>query len=110
MPDRLSPSSGTAFHSLHATSQALQPMQTEVSVKKPIRGGCSRYPARPAGSGGITHLGTSLVGDARALGVLPDQAAQPGAARAAAGTDVAGHRLDFLDVHVRVEGQRREFV
>src|SRR6202012_3738683 len=34
MPDRLSPSSGTSFHSLHATSQALQPMQTEVSVKK----------------------------------------------------------------------------
>src|SRR5689334_11515514 len=33
-----SPSSGTMFHSLHATSQALQPMQIEVSVKKPIRG------------------------------------------------------------------------
>src|SRR5438270_3727484 len=27
---------GTWFHSLHATSQALQPMQIEVSVKKPI--------------------------------------------------------------------------
>ena len=39
MPVRLSPSSGTAFHSLQATSQALQPMQTEVSVKNPIRGG-----------------------------------------------------------------------
>jgi hypothetical protein len=26
------------FHSLHATSQALQPMHTDVSVKKPIRG------------------------------------------------------------------------
>jgi hypothetical protein len=24
------------FHSLHATSQALQPMQIDVSVKKPI--------------------------------------------------------------------------
>ncbi len=35
------PSSGTAFHSLQATSQALQPMQTEVSVKNPIRGGWS---------------------------------------------------------------------
>src|SRR6266516_3424620 len=31
------PSSGTRFHSLHATSQALQPMQIDVSVKKPIR-------------------------------------------------------------------------
>src|SRR5699024_3125146 len=28
-----SPSMGTSFHSLHATSQALQPMQIEVSVK-----------------------------------------------------------------------------
>jgi len=36
------PSSGTAFHSLQATSHALHPMQIEVSVKKPIRGGCSR--------------------------------------------------------------------
>ncbi len=41
MPVRLRPSSGTAFHSLHATSQALHPMHTDVSVKKPIRGGCS---------------------------------------------------------------------
>ena len=39
IPVRDRPSSGTWFHSLHATSQALQPMQTEVSVKKPTRGG-----------------------------------------------------------------------
>ena len=32
---------GSVFHSLQATSQALQPMQTEVSVKKPTRVGCS---------------------------------------------------------------------
>src|SRR5579884_282109 len=31
------PSCGIRFHSLHATSHALQPMQTEVSVKKPTR-------------------------------------------------------------------------
>ena len=31
------PSTGTAFHSLHATSHALQPMQIDVSVKKPTR-------------------------------------------------------------------------
>src|SRR3954462_15525843 len=37
MPVNDSPSSGTWFHSLHATSQALQPMHTEVSVKKPTR-------------------------------------------------------------------------
>ena len=30
--------SGIWFHSLQATSQALQPMQTEVSVKNPTRG------------------------------------------------------------------------
>ena len=41
MPRRLSPSSGTWFHSLQATSQALHPMQMEVSVKKPTRSGCS---------------------------------------------------------------------
>jgi hypothetical protein len=34
---------GTRFHSLQATSQALQPMHTEVSVKKPIRG-CASAP------------------------------------------------------------------
>ncbi len=41
MPVSRSPSSGTAFHPLQATSQALQPMHTEVSVKNPIRGGRS---------------------------------------------------------------------
>src|SRR5687767_12494004 len=35
MPSRLKPSAGTAFHSLQATSHALHPMQTLVSVKKP---------------------------------------------------------------------------
>src|SRR5690242_11240254 len=34
-PSRLNPSSGTPFHSLHATSHALHPMQIVVSVKKP---------------------------------------------------------------------------
>ena len=35
------PSPGTSFQVLHATSHALQPMHTEVSVKNPTRGGCS---------------------------------------------------------------------
>ncbi len=39
MPVSRSPPEGTAFHSLQATSQALQPMHTEVSVKNPTRGG-----------------------------------------------------------------------
>ena len=43
---------GSVFHSLHATSQALQPMQTEVSVKKPTRlGWPASYPAWAATSG-----------------------------------------------------------
>ncbi len=39
MPLSEIPSSGTPFHSLQATSHALQPMQTDVSVKNPTRGG-----------------------------------------------------------------------
>src|SRR3954454_5780937 len=43
---------GSVFHSLHATSQALQPMHTEVSVKKPTRFGWSgSYPASSVTSG-----------------------------------------------------------
>jgi hypothetical protein len=42
-PLQTSPSSGTRFHSLHATSHALHPMQTLVSVKNPIRG-CASSP------------------------------------------------------------------
>ncbi len=45
---RSGPSSGTRFHSLQATSQALQPMQTEVSVKNPIRGPAVIAPLLPA--------------------------------------------------------------
>src|SRR5947199_5528757 len=40
-PVHARPSSGIRFHSLHATSHALHPMQTEVSVKKPTRSSCS---------------------------------------------------------------------
>ena len=38
---------GRPFHSLHATSHALQPMHTLVSVKNPTRCGCAAYPASP---------------------------------------------------------------
>ena len=34
-------SPGTSFHSLQATSHALQPMHSDVSVKKPTRGRAS---------------------------------------------------------------------
>ena len=55
-PSRLNPSSGTPFHSLHATSHALQPMHTDVSVKKPLRAGASSQPALSAtcGSGPLS--------------------------------------------------------
>src|SRR3954470_21888770 len=36
MPVKLKPSPGSWFHCLHATSHALQPMQTVVSVKNPL--------------------------------------------------------------------------
>src|SRR3712207_3015757 len=36
-PSQEKGSLGTSFHSLQATSHALQPMHTDVSVKKPIR-------------------------------------------------------------------------
>src|SRR4028119_482430 len=35
-PENSNPSAGTSFHSLHATSHALQPMQSVESVKKPV--------------------------------------------------------------------------
>src|SRR4051812_23560040 len=45
------PSCGITFHSLHATSHALQPMQTDVSVKKPTRSRrSSPYASPPAGT------------------------------------------------------------
>src|SRR6478609_6507499 len=56
-PSRSNPSSGTPFHSLHATSHALQPMQTDVSVKNPMRGS-GGHPASAAtfGSGPYSWL------------------------------------------------------
>src|SRR5438067_13207788 len=48
MPVNASPSSGNWFHCLHATSQALQPMHSVVSVKKPLAMvGQAVPPARP---------------------------------------------------------------
>src|ERR1022692_5022699 len=131
IPVSSSPSSGTMFHSLQATSQALQPMQTEVSVRNPIRAGCSASPASAAGSGGwpgsgsaasprnvsaapghdcglMSQLRPGLAGDPGALLVLTDKITQGRPARPPAGADVAGQRLDLLDVHVRVEGQVRQ--
>ncbi len=56
VPSMSKPWSGTSFHSLHATSQALQPMQMLVSVKNPLRFGGSSYPVSRAGSTGPKRL------------------------------------------------------
>src|SRR2546421_1758298 len=97
------PSSGTRFHSLHATSHALQPMHTLVSVKKPTRGWiCRPYVVWPS----PWRIGRLLL-VARIRG---DQFEQLRAARPSTGPYVAGRRLDLLDVHVRVEGDRGEVV
>ena len=71
------PSCGTPFHSLQATSQALQPMQIEVSVKKPLRDGgasqpaCAAGPAGPGGGEGLVQAQVAVtrvdVGVAAAL-------------------------------------------
>src|SRR3954469_13410777 len=64
-PVNAKPSSGTRFHSLQATSQALQPMQMDVSVKKPTRSLASS----PYVSGQAAGV---PVGSARlAIGLLP---------------------------------------
>src|ERR1017187_8419685 len=105
-------------------------MQIEVSVKKPIRGGWSRCPARAAGSAGpavagviapatadrskkallISDLRPGVVGDSGPHGVGVHQFPERRAPRAAAGLDVAGQRLDLLDVHVRVQGEVSQVV
>src|SRR5689334_9808344 len=44
IPVNRNPSSGNWFHCLHATSQALQPMQSVVSVKNPVCGATLHVP------------------------------------------------------------------
>src|SRR3982750_4933389 len=93
MPSRLNPSSGTPFHSLHATSHALHPMQTLVSVKKPIRSAMS-----------VAFL------DAGTAPVRGEVGQHGRARRAAPGAHVAGTDLALLDEHVRVERDTEEVV
>src|SRR4051794_13266615 len=97
MPVKLSPSSGTRFHSLQATSHALQPMHTDVSVKNPIRTGSIE--------GGTSDLRPRLLRDACATLVVLDQTDELRSAWPASRPDVARHRLDLLDVHIGVERQ-----
>src|SRR4051812_29132020 len=64
-PVQTRPSSGITFHSLHATSHALQPMQIDVSVKKPMRG-CSSSPYVPTTSSSVAK--SLMTAAARELG------------------------------------------
>src|SRR4051794_36894704 len=123
MPVSSKPSSGIAFHSLHATSHALQPMQTDVSVKKPTRGGGSVYPASVAGSIGpyrlLRPIGLVLGGqdrcvllrcDARPVAVTLHVRQQVRAGGSTPGPDVAGADLALLDQHVRVQSDADQVV
>src|SRR4029079_2584876 len=102
MPVNTKPSAGTWFHSLHATSHALQPMHTDVSVKNPTR-------ADPDSS--VTSgVRSGLCVDALSSLVLLDERCSLLAARTAAGSDVACECLHFLDVDVRIQGEGGELV
>src|SRR2546421_7428525 len=103
MPVKNIPSAGSWFHSLHATSQALHPMHTVVSVKNPIacairptpfeRGLCPRNP--PGGrfrKGGEAPLRVSS--PAPWLGLL----------------HVADERLALVDRHVGIADERGQLV
>src|SRR5213592_3173044 len=112
MPSRLNPSSGTPFHSLHATSQALQPMQTLVSVKKPTRSGGSAYPAAAAG---LTTLSTVVVialplNQAGPAPVVRKVRKQSATGRPPIRLHVAGTHLALLDQHVRIQRDTQKVV
>src|SRR5437867_3336337 len=106
MPLKNRPSSGSWFHSLHATSHALHPMQTVVSVKKPLalmvlrllsslrRSGLHAMSAE----GALAHPG-EIPGGLAAADRHGQRAAghHPAPAAPAAGLDVAGQALRFLD-------------
>src|SRR5437764_5426811 len=92
IPSRFSPSSGTLFHSLQATSHALHPIQTLVSVKKPIRGWVMSV---------LTLRPSPVVGE------VVDQS---GTGRPAPRADVARTDLALLDERVRVERHAEQVV
>src|SRR3984893_3627155 len=82
MARKSSPSVGSAFHSLQATSQALQPMQIELSVKKPTRSvkvmpGTGTHSAARALTIG-THFGRELQAWTNRAGELAYVALDPG--------------------------------
>src|SRR3954453_1458650 len=98
------PSEGRSFHCLHATSHALQPMHTVVSVKKPMRWASWRWMAISLNSGTVQLRGLGGVVVVRADVAVGVRVAQRrgGRARPAPRAHVARERLGLLDVDVRV--------
>src|SRR3954454_16251841 len=101
------PSAGRSFHCLQATSHALQPMHTVVSVKKPMR----RAPGLTIESslmlgdlGGVVAVGS----DAR--GGVADAGELLGARRLPAGAHAAHERLGLVDRRVGVAGEQDQVV
>src|SRR6059058_3571290 len=99
MPSHSKPSSGTPFHSLHATSHALQPMQIDVSVKKPTR----VVPRAPEEVMRSSRISSGVGGDPGALPVAVNQLQQRRAAGTTSGPNVTRPDLALLDVHVGIE-------
>jgi hypothetical protein len=68
-PVHTNPSSGTRFHSLQATSHALHPMQTDVSVKNPMRGRTSAPNVKcPSAVFTVQHLHVRSLAPDRRIG------------------------------------------
>src|SRR5438445_5841680 len=106
-PDHRKPSSGTSCHSLHATSQALHPMHSVESVKKPVIAiAAPRHPERSEGA-----QRELLLRSVRSFAVF---AAQDDVSRDAgpyvALSDIAAQALRFHDPHVRLFGDRDQIV
>src|SRR4051812_38300646 len=107
IPLNTSPSSGMPFHSLQATSHALQPMHTLVSVKNPTRCASSGVSSQPQLT---SHPPPGVVGDPRARLIRRDELDASPATRSTARTDVAREGLHLLDVHVGIEPEVHQLV
>ena len=115
------PSAGRSFHCLQATSQALQPMHTVVSVKKPIRRspatwwmassvGAATVALTSRASCGASASGSSWSGATAAVRRLDALQALRRGPAAPAGAHVARERLGLLDRDVRIAGQSAQVV
>src|SRR3954451_18173439 len=101
------PSEGRSFHCLHATSHALQPMQTLVSVKKPIRfapGSMIESSLMLVDLRGMVLVG----GDAGRR--VADAGERTRIHRRAAGAHVADEGLGLVDARVGIAGEHDQVI